>query len=147
MASIVAIFLLAAPAEYFGWFGTKDLFPFYHWELGFGEVFSNSNTYEVYITKLDNKPISPPQKISDILSEKWEHTVDYKIAKAFARKLRRFDSNIDQTRATFELEVFKNNGYKQATYFIRHINYDSLQFYNTGEIVNFKDYGSFEYHE
>jgi hypothetical protein len=70
MFSVVSLFFISAPLEYFGLIRSMDFFPLYHWELGFGRIPIEEKTYHIYLTSINDKELPDATRLDIWLRRK-----------------------------------------------------------------------------
>jgi len=123
---------LAAAAERFYYVESMYFFPLYHWELGFGKVHSKSIIYQIFLTELNNRSLKEELLLEHWLKRmnKWQHNSDYKLARSLAFSLNKNPESRQKIYRAFNDYVFTKNGYHQAKYYLKRIEFDPLDHYH-----------------
>jgi hypothetical protein len=149
MLSVVSLFFISAPLEYFGLIKSMSFFPLYHWELGFGRTPIEEKTYHIYLTSINDVELSDAIRLDIWLSQKgkWVATSNYKIPMRLGIAVERqgSDVEINKIKKTLEEFFFIHNRVHQADYYLQRITYNPLDYYKKQGKIKTKIIGRFRF--
>lgn len=106
------------------------LWPYYHWELGFGSVPYLSRKPTVFIVEVDGEVLSPPKRLNQYFRDNnllWHPTRDYLIQKNLLWKIG--TSEYEATKGIFEERFLKRTNAREIHYHIGEIIFNPITFY------------------